>query len=127
MGARLHPHGLEFAVRFHAVPGFEDEAAGAVFAVLADFLFLQDAEGFGGVIGALHVGGVEDVAQLVAGQAVGAGVEGVEIGAQLSAAVLVPGEGRAVITQIAGEGGEAVRGVSEFQYLGVMKARRGSV
>ena len=102
-----HPHGLELAVRLHAVPGGEDEAAGAVFAVLADFLFLEDAEGFRGVVGALHVGGIEDVAQLVAGQAVGAGVEGVELGAQVRAAVLVPGEGRAVIAQIAGEGGQA--------------------
>ena len=80
----------------------------------ADFLFLEDAEGFRGVVGALHVGGVEDVAQLVAGQAVGAGVEGVEIGAQVGAAVLVPRKRRAVMAQIAGEGGEAVRGVGEF-------------
>ena len=50
-----HPHGLELAVRLHAVPGFEDEAAGAVFAVLADFLFLEDAEGLGSEIGAPNV------------------------------------------------------------------------
>ncbi len=113
----LHPHRREFAVGFHPVPSGEDEAAGAVFAVLADFLFLEDAEGFRGVVGALYVGGVQDVAQLVAGQAVGAGVESVELGAEERAAVLVPREGRAVMAQIAGEGGKAVRGVSEFQYL----------
>jgi hypothetical protein len=42
---------------------------------------------------ALHVGGVEDVAQLVAGEAVGASVEGIELGAKPRAAVLVPCEG----------------------------------
>src|SRR5690606_22858315 len=51
------------------------------------------------------------------GQAVGARVEGVEIGAEERAAVLVPGEGWAVMTQIVGEGGQAVRGVSEFEHL----------
>ena len=61
-------------------------------AVLADFLFLEDAEGFRGVVGALQVGGVEDVAQFVATEAVGAGIEGVEISAQNSTAILIPGE-----------------------------------
>jgi len=106
-GTQTEP--VEGPVRLHSIPSGEDEAAGAVFAVVADFLFLEDAEGFRGVVGTLHIGGVEDVAQLVAGQAVGAGVEGVEIGAQVGAAILIPGEGRAVMAQIAGEGGEAVR------------------
>ncbi len=69
---------------------------GAVFAVLAGFVVLEDAEGFGGVVGAHDVGGVEDVAEFVAGQAVEAGVVRVEFGAQLRAALGVPGEGWAV-------------------------------
>jgi len=32
---RLHPHRRELAVGFHPVPSGEDEAAGAVFAVVA--------------------------------------------------------------------------------------------
>ncbi len=35
-----------------------------VFAEAADFVLLEHAEGFGGIIRALHVGGIEDVAQL---------------------------------------------------------------
>lgn len=42
----------------------------------------------------MDVGGVEDVTQFVAGQAVESGVVGVEFGAQAGAAVGVPGEGR---------------------------------
>ena len=54
------------------VESLHDEASGAVFAEAADLVGLEHAEGLGGVVGALHVGGVEDVAQLVAGQTVGA-------------------------------------------------------
>ena len=84
----------EFPTRLHPVPGGEGEAAGAVLAVLPDFLFLEHAEGFRGVVRALHVGWVEDVAQLVTGQAVGTGVEGIEISAQVGATLSIPGEGR---------------------------------
>jgi hypothetical protein len=79
------------------VPRLKHQPGGAVFAEAADFVLLEDAEGFGRVIRALHVGGVEDVAQLVARKAIGARVEGVEFGAQLRAAILVPFERRAVI------------------------------
>ncbi len=37
-----------------------------------DVVGFQDAEGFGGVVRAANVGGVEDVAEFVAGQALGA-------------------------------------------------------
>ena len=100
---------------------------GAVFAVLANFLFLEYTEGFRGIVGALHVGGVEDVAQLVAGQAVGASVEGIEISTQVGAAFLVPGEGRAVIAEIASKGSQCVGGVGEFQNLGNKEGETGSV
>lgn len=46
----LFPRG-EGAIRGKAVPGGEDEAGGAVFAVLADFLLLEDGEGRGGEAG----------------------------------------------------------------------------
>ena len=98
---------------------------GAVFAVLADFLFLEYTEGFRGIVGALHVGGVEDVAQLVAGQAVGASVEGVEISAQVGAAFLIPREGRAVMSEIASKGSQCVGRVGQFQNLGDKEGETG--
>jgi hypothetical protein len=44
-----------------SVPGFEDEAAGAVFAVFGEFVFLEAREGDCGVVGSVRGGGVEDV------------------------------------------------------------------
>jgi len=66
---------------------------GAVFAVLFDFVVFEDAEGFAGEVGAVDVGGVEDVAEFVAGEAVEVGVVGVEFGAEVGTTVWVPGEG----------------------------------
>ena len=66
---------------------------GAVFAVFFDFVVFQDAEGFAGEVVAVDVGGVEDVAQLVAIEAVEFGVVGVELGADDGAAGFVPAKG----------------------------------
>jgi hypothetical protein len=57
----------------HLVPGFEDEALGAVLAVLGDFLLFEDAEGLAGEILRargiwLVFCGVEDVLKFMAGQ-----------------------------------------------------------
>lgn len=56
------------------IPRLQHQPAGAVFAELAGFVVFEDAEGFGGVVVAVDVGGVENVAHLVAGQAVESGV-----------------------------------------------------
>ena len=48
-----------------AVPGVEDETAGAVFAVFAEFALFEDAEGLVDAAGTADVFGVEDVAKLV--------------------------------------------------------------
>ncbi len=88
---------------FHGIPRLQRELSGAVFAEAGDLVLLEHAEGFGGVVRALHVGGVKDVAQLVAGEAIGARIEGVEVGAELRAAVLVPSKRRAVIAEVARE------------------------
>src|SRR5574337_1548699 len=42
------------------VPGFQYQTVGAGFAEGAGFVVLEDAEGFGGVVGAFNVRGVED-------------------------------------------------------------------
>jgi hypothetical protein len=49
------------------------------------------------------LGGVEDVAQFVAREAVGARVQGIELCAQMRTAILVPTEGQAVIPEVARE------------------------
>jgi hypothetical protein len=68
-------------------PGFKHDAADALFAVSADLLFLQHTKGLGGVVRALHIGGVENVAQLVAVETVGAGADGVQVRAKVGAGV----------------------------------------
>jgi hypothetical protein len=42
--------------------------------MLTGFVVLTNVEGFGGVVGAHHVGGVEDVAEFIASEAVEFGV-----------------------------------------------------
>ena len=59
--------------------------------------------------------GVEDVGGVFAGEAVEVEVEGVEAGAQVAALFFVPDEGRAVVAEIAGEGGHVVGGVGEAE------------
>ena len=91
---------------------------GAVFAELFDFVVLEDAEGFAGEVGAVDVGGVEDVAEFVAGEAVEVGVVGVEFGAEVGTALWVPDEGVAVIAHVLGEGLQVPGGVGEFEDAG---------
>src|SRR5208283_209583 len=99
--------------RLLRVPGGEHEAGGAVLAVTRDLVLLQRAEGLGRVVRPPYVGRVEDVAQLVVRQPVGAGIPGVELGPKHRAPALVPGEGRAVVAEVARERRHAVAGVSE--------------
>lgn len=110
------------------IPRVEDEALGAVVAVVFDVVVFEDAEGFGGVVGAVGVGGVEDVAEFVAGESVEAGETGVEFCAELGAAVGIERVGRGgQVKRVAGMGAvpgggdilrprsQIVRGVGEFQ------------
>ena len=82
----------------------------------------MEDHGFGAVVaeGGLVVAaddgeGVEDVGGIVAGEAVEVEVEGVEAGAQVTALLFVPAEGRAVVAEVAGEGRHVVGGVGEAQ------------
>ena len=79
----------------------EDEVAGAVAAEL------------GLVLAADYGEGAEDVAGVVPVQAVEVEVEGVEAGPEVPALLLVPGERRARVAEVAGEGGHVVGGVGE--------------
>jgi len=57
------------------IPGLQHQPLGAVLAELADFVVLEHAEAFAGVIGTHHVGGFEDVVQLIAIEAVEVGMK----------------------------------------------------
>src|SRR5581483_11480805 len=72
----------------------------------------------GGEVGAVHVLRVEDVAQLVAGQAVERRVVSVQLGAQDGAARPVPAEGRTVVAEVAGERREVVGRVGQLEHAG---------
>jgi hypothetical protein len=53
------------------------------------FLFFKHPEGFAGEVFAVNFLGVEDVAEFVAAEAIKVSIAGVELGADLGAAVLV--------------------------------------
>ena len=55
---------------------------GAVFAEFLELIFLEHTEGFAGVVGPHQISGVEDVAQLITGEAVEMGVVGIEFCAE---------------------------------------------
>jgi hypothetical protein len=74
-----------------SLPGFEDEAFGAVLAVEAGFFFFEDAEGFTGEALAVDVLRVKDIAEFLLGKAVEYRVVGVKLGAKNGAAVFVIG------------------------------------
>jgi hypothetical protein len=109
------------------IPRLEHQPLGAVLAELADLVVLEHAEGFAGVIGAHYIGWIEDVAQLIATEAVELGVEGVEFGPQQGSAFGIEAEGWAVVAEIFGPGLEVVGGVGEFEDGGWMKSMAGWV
>ena len=67
---------------FHAVPSVENQSASTILSELALLVVSENAEGLGGIVRAHDVGGVQDVAELIAGEAIGASVPGVELGTQ---------------------------------------------
>jgi hypothetical protein len=83
---------------------FEDEAAGAVLAELADFLVAEDGEC------------VQDVGGVVGVEAVEVEEGRVELGAEDGAAFRVPAEGRAGVADVCREAHHVVRGKGQFQY-----------
>ena len=102
----------------HLIPGFEDEALGAVFAVFFGFVVFEDAEGFAGEVTSVDVGGIEDVAEFVAGQAIEIGVVGVKFGSESGTTIGVPDKGCAAVGHVLGEGLHVPSGVDEFEDSG---------
>ena len=72
------------------VPGFEDEAFGAVLAELADFAVFEDAEGFVDAALSADVFRVENVAEFVDGQSIEVGEDGIKFGLPYGTVFLVP-------------------------------------
>ena len=78
--------------------------------------FLGAVAAEGGLVLAADDGkGVEDVGRVIPGEAVEVEVEGVEAGAEVAAFLFVPGKGRSVVAEVAGEGGHVVGGVGEAE------------
>ena len=117
MGSLLAVGFLSFGFK-HLIPGFEDEALGAVFAVFCGFVVFEDAEGFAGEVASVDIGGVEDVAEFVAGQAIEICIVGVEFGAEGGATFGVPDPGCAAVAHVLGEGLHVPGGVDEFEDAG---------
>src|SRR5262249_12631621 len=69
--------------RFQAIPGFQHQAPGTVFAELLHLVVLEHPEGFRRVVFAHHIGGVEDVTEFIARKTVGTSKPGVELCAEL--------------------------------------------
>src|SRR5262249_37968425 len=91
------------------------QSPGAKFAVTRNLSFLQDPEGLGGVVGSSRISGIEYVAQLIAGEAVLAGEEGIELGAKRFAAVFVPPKGRPTVAEIFSPGPHRIGGKCELK------------
>lgn len=91
---------------------------GAVFAVFFGFVVFEDAEGFAGEVASVDVGGIEDVAEFVAGEAVEIGVVGIEFGAEDGTSIGVPDPGCAAVAHVLGEGLHVPGGVDEFEDAG---------
>ena len=73
----------------------EDEACSPVFAEIPDLVILEHTECLGGIVVALHVRRVENVAKFVPGEAIEHGIVCVQLGTEKSPPPLIPGEGRA--------------------------------
>ena len=115
MGARI---GCSWGPK-QPIPRLQHQPLGAVLTELAEFVGLEHAEGFAGVIGAHHIGGIKDVAQLIAIEAVEVGVVGIEFGPQQGAAFGIEAEGWAVVAEVFGPGLEVVCGVGELEDAGL--------
>ena len=96
-------------------PGLHHQPLRAVLAELADFIVLEHAEGFAGVVGAHKAGWVKDIAQFVSSEAVEVGIVGVEFGSELGSAFWFEDEGWTFVADILGPGLEIVAGVGELE------------
>src|SRR6266508_4703080 len=76
------------------IPRLQHQSPRSILAELFDLFLLEHAEGLAGEVRPVNVGRVEDVAQLVAGQAVELRDARVEFGADVRTALLVPAERR---------------------------------
>ncbi len=93
------------------IPRLQHQPLGADLAEPAEFVGLEHAEGFGGVIGDHYIGWTEDGAQLIAIEVVEVGVEGIEFGPQQGSAFGIEAEGWAVVAEVFGPGLEALAGI----------------
>ena len=75
---------------FFPIPRLQHQPPRAILAVQPGLFLLQHAEGLAGEVWPVDICRVEDVAQLVAGQAVELGDPRIQLGADQGAALVVP-------------------------------------
>jgi len=75
---------------FHLIPLFQHQPPRPILPVLLDLLLLQHAECLAWEIVAVHIFGIQDVAQFVAGETVEPRIVRVQFRANVRAALLVP-------------------------------------
>lgn len=109
---RLKPLPGEF------IEGGEDEALGAVLAILLELVGLERGECHGGTIGGIFGRGVQDVGQFLTRQAVELGVVGIQLRLELGAAAFIPWEGFARVPQSLRQRSHAVGCVAQLQNSG---------
>ena len=121
----LLPYSLELGGEYDAIadsewlllcfPGIENHAASAIFAELSDLFLLEDAEGFAGVVFAVNIGWVEDVAQLLLVETVEFRVPRVKLGAEYRPPLRVEHERLALISQRLRPAFQRVGGVGKLK------------
>jgi hypothetical protein len=78
---------------FFRIPRRQHQPPRSILAIQANLLLLEYPKRLAGEIRAIHIVWIEDVAQFVAGQAIELGDAGIEFGADLGAALVVPDKG----------------------------------
>ena len=77
----------------------QHHAHGAVFSEFGDFLFLEDAKGFGGIVGTVDGGGAEDVGELLLIETAELRIPRIQLRTQNRPALRIEGERLAFIPE----------------------------
>ena len=113
----------ETIIVLHPLPGEgvvsgEDEALGAVLAVLLELVGPERGECHGRTVGRIFGRGVQDVGQFLTRQAVELGVVCIQLRLELGAAVFIPRERLARVPHGLRQRTHAVGGVAQLQHAG---------
>jgi hypothetical protein len=98
------------------IPLFQHQPSRPILPVLPHLLLLQHAEGFAWKVIAVHVFGIKDVAEFVAGEAIEPRIARVQFRAEVRAALIILAERLDVIAHIFRERLDVPRGLHQLQH-----------